>query len=284
MIDTIKNTLNIVTDSLNKKSLSPRLDAELLLGKVFEKNRAWLYAHDDEPLNSQQQELIIKFLNRRLTGEPIAYLLEEKEFWNLTLAVNHAVLVPRPETEHMVEWVLELPSFQRKFEHSVLDLGVGSGALALALGVEKPDWAIDAVDISKAALCVAQQNAERHQIKNVMFYCSDWFQSLPEKKYDLIVSNPPYIAEGDPHLNELTYEPRLALTAGHTGLEAITEIIKKSTAFLQLGGYIAIEHGYDQAEAVRACFETCGFQDIRLHTDLAQLPRFTTARYQCKTV
>ncbi len=278
MFHSVQDSLKTLTDSLNEKSSSPRLDAELLLGKILEKNRAWLYAHGDAALDQQQKNLLLNFLNRRLAGEPIAYLLEQKEFWNLSFTVNPAVLVPRPETEHIIEWILEC--FTISHPYNVLDLGVGSGALALALAVEKPDWAIDAVDISNAALHVAQQNASLHQIKNVMFYCSDWFQSLPEKKYDLIVSNPPYIAEDDPHLNDLTYEPRLALAAGHTGLEAITEIIKKSPAFLQPEGYIAIEHGYDQAEAVSTCFKTHGFQDITLHTDLAHLPRFTTARHK----
>lgn len=279
MLSNVQNTLESLTQALKEKSTTPRLDAELLLAKIIEKPRAWLYAHNEAILNPKQKSLLENFLTRRLLGEPIAYLLEEKEFWSLSLKVNSAVLVPRPETEHMVEWVLE--HFLPENVLSVLDLGTGSGALSLAIASEFPNWSIDAVDVSPEALKIAEENAYAHHLKNIKFYLSDWYGALPAKKYALILSNPPYIPANDPHLTELTHEPLLALQSGNSGLAAIQTIIKQAPAFLQAGGYLAIEHGYNQGKTVQELFSQYGFIDITLHTDLAHLPRFTTARYLC---
>jgi release factor glutamine methyltransferase len=275
----VKGKLQYVAESLQYHSSTPKLDAELLLAKAIDQSRAWLYAHWEYELTSEQQSLLENLLSRRRQGEPMAYLLEEKEFWSLKLAVNPAVLIPRPETEHLIEWILA--QFTDETLKQVLDLGTGSGALALAIASEFPNCCVDAVDISAAALKVAKENAAHHQLHNIAFYQGNWCQALPPKKYSLIVSNPPYIAAQDPHLAELTYEPLVALEGGSSGLEAIQIIVQEAPLFLKSGGYLVLEQGYDQSDKVREIFIKRGFTDITLHTDLAELPRFTTAKWIC---
>ena len=190
--------------------------------------------------------------------------------------MNTDVLVPRPETEHLVEWVLE--NFSTETPRKIVDLGTGSGAIALALALERPLWQIEAVDQSLAALNVAQKNAAHHQLTAVKFYPSDWCIGLASKDYSLILSNPPYIAANDPHLLKLSHEPQRALSSGTDGLDAIRFIISQAPEYLATGGYLALEHGYDQKDAIIHLLQDRGYDDIQSHLDLAEHPRFITAR------
>ena len=227
-----------------------RLDAELLLCYVLNKNRAYLFTYPERPLTEQQQADYQKLISQRSQGSPIAYLTGEREFWSLSLKVNEHTLIPRHDTERLVELALELipdtPATQ------VLDLGTGSGAIALAIAKERPHWQITAVDRSKGALLMAEQNAKNLNIANVSFYHSDWFAALTGSRYDAILANPPYIAAHDPHLQQgdVVFEPITALVSGQDGLADLHYIIKHSPAYLKAKGLLLLEHGYDQKHAV----------------------------------
>lgn len=264
----------LITRELATVSDSPRLDAELLVAAVLQKNRAWLLTYPEQLLTTEQQNQLADFVIRRARGEPIAYILGYKEFWGLKFKVNADVLIPRPETEHVVEWILQ------QFGDSplrVADLGAGSGAIATALAVERPQWQIDATDNSPDSLTIAQQNAESHHVSNVHFHLGDWTAALPCRQYDLIVSNPPYIAEQDPHLSVLNFEPQSALCSGMDGLDAIRTIVNTAADFLAPAGYLILEHGYDQAPAVTKLLQQQKFIRIQTHHDLSHHPRFVTA-------
>lgn len=272
----VNDLIKLLTQKLAAISDTPRLDSELLIAHVLQKNRTWLFTYPEYELTEIQQQRLQQDLERRLQGEPMAYILGYKEFWGLELKVDPKVLIPRPETEQLVDWILT------QFEHSALhvaDLGVGSGTIAIALAVERPAWTIDATDYSADALAAAKENAQRYQISNIHFYSGNWFAALPQKKYDLIVSNPPYIAEQDVHLSALSYEPSSALCAGADGLHAIRTIVKPAPDYLVDSGYLVLEHGYDQADAVTELLKQRGFTDIQSHRDLAHQPRFVTARW-----
>jgi len=271
----IHDTIKLLTQKLATVSDTPRLESELLIANVLQTTRTWLFTYPEQALTATQQQQLWNDLERRLRGEPMAYILGYQEFWGLKLKVDANVLIPRPETEHLIEWILA------HCEHSplrVADLGTGSGAIAIALASERPEWSIDATDHSPTALAIAQQNAANHQVKNVHFYLGNWCDALPPKQYDLIVSNPPYIADQDPHLSALIYEPRSALSAGVDGLNAIRTIIEQAPDFLAENGYLILEHGYDQAAMVTKLLQHQHFTDIQIHTDLAHHPRFATAR------
>lgn len=270
----INEAIKLITQKLAVASDTPRLDGELLIAKVLQQNRAWVLAYPEQELTHEQQNQLRELTDRRTRGEPMAYLLGYQEFWGLKFKVDENVLIPRPETEHLVEWILA------RFGHPALrvaDLGTGSGAIAIALAVERPEWWIDTVDSSAAALKIAQHNALDQQVNTVHFYLGNWCDALPQKPYDLIVSNPPYIAEQDPHLSALSYEPRSALSDGADGLEAIRSIIKSAPHYLARSGYLVLEHGYDQAVAVVKLLQQQNFSDIQNHCDLAHQPRFVTA-------
>ena len=272
----IHDTLKLLTQKLTVVSSTPQLDSELLTANVLQKNRAWLFTYPEQALTTTQQQQLWHDLERRLRGEPIAYILGYKEFWGLKLKVDANVLIPRPETEHLVEWILT------HYQHSpmrIADLGTGSGAIAIALASERALWSIDATDHSAAALAIAQQNVADHQISNVHFYLGNWCAALPQRQYDLIVSNPPYIADHDPHLSALSYEPHSALCSGADGLNAIRIIIKTAPHYLTESGYLILEHGYDQAQTIAELLKQHGFTNIQNHRDLAHQPRFVTARY-----
>ncbi len=275
---TLKDTLDQTVKKLTATSSTPRLDAELLIASILQRSRSWLLAHFDEILTSDQLQTLDELVSRRAAREPMAYLLGVQEFWGLKFNINPDVLVPRPETEHIIEWVLaRFPEMQSL---SVADLGTGSGAIALALAFERPLWRIEATDHSAAAIEVAQKNAAQLELSNVQFHLGNWCQALPPaQKYALIVSNPPYIPEEDPHLELLTHEPIQALSAGADGLDAIHEIIIQAPSYLTSPGYLVLEHGYDQATKVTKLLRQYAFTDIQSHRDLAQQPRFVTAMY-----
>lgn len=277
-ISTINEAINQVTQQLAVISDTPRLDAELLLALILQKPRPWLFMHLEHALTSEQQQQIHHLTQRRANAEPMAYILGHKEFWGLKFKITADVLVPRPETEHIVEWVLA--NFPEQSSLQIADLGTGSGAIALSLAVERPVWRIDATDQSLAVLAIAKQNAAHHQLENVNFFIGDWCKALPQKNYAVLISNPPYIAENDPHLKQLTHEPTIALCAGEDGLTAIREIIAQAPEYLAKPGYLILEHGYDQAPAVIKLLKQQGFTDVQSHYDLAHHPRFVTARYQ----
>ncbi|MBA3624798.1 MAG: peptide chain release factor N(5)-glutamine methyltransferase, partial [Methylibium sp.] len=252
-----------------------RLDAQALLSAVLRQPRAWLLAHDEAALEGEAQTRFQALLERRAQGEPLAYLLGAKEFFGLPLAVTPDVLVPRPDTETLVEWALELlPADSRA---RVADLGTGSGAIALALARRRPLARITAVDVSAAALAVARGNGERLGLA-VQWLQSDWFEALAGRRFELIVSNPPYVAEGDTHLEALSHEPRQALTAGTDGLDAIRRIAAQAPARLEPGGWLLLEHGFEQADAVAGLLAKAGFRDIAMRRDLGGRPRCTGGR------
>ncbi|MEW6703822.1 MAG: peptide chain release factor N(5)-glutamine methyltransferase [Pseudomonadota bacterium] len=248
-----------------------RLDAQLLLARLLARPRAWLLAHDDAPLAAEQAAAYRQLLQRRAAGEPLAYLVGEREFHGLSLQVTPAVLVPRPDTETLVDWAMELLApggpLAAVPAPQVLDLGTGSGAIALALKHRCPRAVVQALDASEAALAVARDNARRLQL-DVSFVHSDWWGSVPPHSLDLAVSNPPYIAESDPHLAELTHEPLAALTPGGDGLGALERLIAGAPAHLRAPGWLLLEHGHDQGAAVRKRLVAQGFTNVSTRLDI----------------
>lgn len=266
-----------IIESLSAISDSPREDAELLLMAALSKSRTALITALNEKPSDDEAKQIEAVLARRKKGEPIAYILGHQAFWTMDLTVTRDTLIPRPETECLVDWILT--EYKTSSELQIADLGTGSGAIALALAREKPEWQIDAVDESYEALAVARQNALKYGLKNVAFYPGDWCGGLPNKKYDVIVSNPPYIAPGDSHLPRLQFEPQTALVSEQKGLHDIDIIAHQAKDFLKPGGALVIEHGFDQAADVKNIFEKNNFLQIKLHRDLSDNPRFLTGLY-----
>jgi release factor glutamine methyltransferase len=258
----------------------PRLDVQWLLAHLLQRPRAWLVAHDDEPLAEAQAERLRAMIARRAAGEPLVYVTGETEFRGLRLAVTPDVLVPRPETEVLVEWALaHLPA---QAAVAVADLGTGSGAIALALKRERPLARIVASDASEAALCVARENARALGL-DVRFLCGDWWAPFAGQRLGLAVSNPPYVAGADPHLDALDHEPWMALTPGGDGLAALREVVRGAPACLQRGAWLLLEHGHDQADAVRDLLADAGFGAVQTRLDLAGLPRCTGAEWKGAT-
>ena len=256
------------------------VDANALLAHVLGVDRAWLIAHAIDPLPRERADAFFALAKRRRDGEPVAYLTGTREFRGLRLAVSPAVLVPRPETETLVEVALErLP---RDRDLRVLDLGTGSGAIALAIADERPRARVVATDVSTAAIEIAQGNAARLGLANVEFRRGDWYAALEpaDGPFDLIGANPPYVAAGDPHLDQgdLPHEPAVALSPGGDGLDALRAIVTGATSRLVAGGSLVVEHGYDQADEVRALFEAAGFEVVASRRDLAGIPRVTAGR------
>ena len=254
-----------------------RIDAQLLhlfaLG-CGSHERAWLLAHDTDELDAPTLERLEALLQRRAAGEPLAYITGRKEFFGLPLHIDARVLDPRPDTETLVEWALELMPENTPCE--VIDLGTGSGAIALALQHQRPLSRVSAVDASLDALRVAEANALRLQLP-VRFIQSHWLRDVTGT-FDLIVSNPPYIRADDPHLAALTHEPLQALASGPDGLDDIRMIIEQAPARLKRGGWLLLEHGYDQAEAVRTLFTAAGWQNTKSRRDLGGIERCTGAQ------
>ena len=256
-------------------------DAELLLLHCLERGeRSWLIAHDQDELPRDVSDTFSRMSAERLKGVPLAYLLGHREFWSLKLKVTRDVLIPRPETELLVEWALEL-TLRYTFE-SMLDLGTGSGAIALAVQYDLPDLSVTASDVSEAALGVARENATSLGLP-LEFVQSSWFDALQQRRWPLIVSNPPYVAADDAHLTkgDLRFEPHMALTDGEDGLSSIREITSSAPNYLDAGGWLLIEHGYDQAAGVQSIFELNGFSKVSLRHDLEGRPRATGGCWQC---
>ncbi len=250
----------------------PPLEARMLLERALEKTRAWLIAHADEAAGADAERAFAALVERRGKGEPIAYILGEREFYGLELGVTPAVLIPRPETELLVE--LALARIPENTAMRVLDLGTGSGAIAVVLAKQRPQARLTAVDLDYPALSVARANAKRHGV-SVRFFCGDWFGALSGEVFDLIVANPPYVAAADPHLaaGDLRFEPQRALLGGADGLDCIRAIVAKAGAHLQAGAWLLFEHGYDQAEACRALLQAQGYAEVQSWPDLAGIPR-----------
>lgn len=258
---------------------TPRLDAELLLAAALERPRSYLHAWPERAAEPEPAARFAAGLARRLTGEPVAYLLGRREFWSLALEVTPDTLIPRPETEVLVERALaRLPDDQPL---DIADLGTGSGAIALALAVERPLARIIATDCSPVALDVARRNAQRLNIGNVEFRQGDWCAPLAGERFDLIAANPPYVATTDPRWREgaLRFEPPAALVSGADGLDALRAIIDQAPADLRPGGWLVLEHGYDQGERVPALLRERGFEAVSDDHDAAGLPRISSGRW-----
>ena len=260
-----------------------RLDAQLLLGHLLQRSRAWLIAHDDAPLPPALAQAFGAWCRRRADGEPLAYLTGEREFHGLMLQVTPDVLVPRPDTELLVDWALALLPTLAAARPRVLDLGTGSGAIALALAHHHPAAQVTATDLSPAALAVAGANAARLGL-TLETATGPWWQALaPGRRWDLVLSNPPYIAGGDPHLPALRHEPTLALTPGGDGLDALRDIIAGAPTRLAEGGWLLLEHGWDQAGAVADLLAASGFVDVATRTDIEARPRCTGGRWPVRS-
>lgn len=250
-----------------------RVDAYMLLQYVLDATHTYLLTHSDQMLTEQQSEEFRHLVKRRIEGVPVAYLTGERAFYDLTFKVNEAVLIPRPETELLIDLALQLISPDRPCR--VLDLGTGSGAIAITIAKHRPQSHVTAVDVSPAAMTVCQSNAQNLQIHNLQLIEGSWFDELSGERFDLIVSNPPYVVHGDPHLQQgdLRFEPQMALSAGSDGLSCINHIIDKAPDHLVENGWLLLEHGYDQASACRQLLQNRDFSNICSHPDLAGIMR-----------
>ncbi len=261
-------------------SPTARLDAELLLAAALGKSRSYLHTWPEKIVSSEAALAFADFLQRRREGEPVAYILGQQGFWKLDLEVAPHTLIPRPDTELLVEAALELlPATPA----AVLDLGTGSGAIALALASERPAWRLTAVDRVPEAVALAERNRQRLGLDNATVLGSHWFSALEGQRFQLIISNPPYIASTDPHLaqGDVRFEPASALVAGTDGLDDLRLIIAQAPAHLEAGGWLMLEHGYDQAEAVRELLSAQGFGEVHSRTDLGGHQRISLGRLSC---
>ncbi len=281
MID-IQSALLNTTNSLSEISETALLDAEVLLSHALAKPRSHLRAWPEKILTEQEYSYFTDLTNQRQQGKPIAYVLSSREFWSRDFKVTEDTLIPRPDTELLIELSLSLLA---NIPHAnIIDLGTGSGIIAITLAAEQADLAVTATDFSQAALEIAKENAATHQTNHIDFIHSDWFKNVRPQTFDLIVSNPPYIANNDSHLfqGDVRFEPITALTAGNDGLSDIKDICHHSRRYLSNKGTLLIEHGYDQQAAAQEIFSHFGYHSIKTHHDLSGNPRVTTGKWQKK--
>lgn len=267
-----------LSSALTLDSSTARIEVQCLLQHVLKVPRAYLLAHPEYSLNTEEFNRYHDLLQRRLGGEPVAYILGEREFFGLNLKVNGATLIPRPDTELLVE--LALQRIPVSGAARVLDMGTGSGAIALAIAHERPQAHVLASDASPGALAVAQENARQLRLANVSFVQSNWFAQIAEQRFDLIVSNPPYIASADPHLSrgDVRFEPVSALASGPDGLDDIRHIVSHAQAYLQPGCWLLLEHGYDQAVQARTLMQQSGYREVFSACDLSGIERVSGGR------
>jgi release factor glutamine methyltransferase len=277
-MSSIKNLLTDAAQTLSNNSDSPLLDAEVLLGFVLAKPRTYLRAWCDNTLTEQQVAAFTTLLKQRQQGTPIAYLTGTREFWSRDFIVSPDVLIPRPDTELLIE--LSLALIPKNGAVRLIDLGTGSGIIAVTLAAECPNAQVIAVDASLAALNIARQNATHHQLGNIEFYQSDWFTAVPQSQFDLVISNPPYIAADDEHLQQgdVRFEPKTALIADQQGLSDIQLIADKARCYLKAQGHLLIEHGYNQAAQVQGIFNALAYEDVQSYQDLSGQFRVTYGR------
>lgn len=257
---------------------SARLDLELLLCDALDRDRAWLYTWPEKTLTVSQRERFEQTLMRRAAGEPLAHILGQREFWSLSLEVNVSTLIPRPDTEVLVETTLTCLAEQADQPQRILDLGTGTGAVALALASERPGWAVQGVDCSTEAVALAQRNGARLGLANAQFIVSDWFSAIsPSRDFHAIVANPPYIASDDPHLEQgdVRFEPRSALVADEAGLAALRHIAQTARSYLAPGGWLLLEHGWQQGAAVRQLLNGLGYHSVATRRDYGDQERVT---------
>jgi release factor glutamine methyltransferase len=257
----------------------PRLDAEVLLAHLLQVSRAYLHAWSDRELTLAEYEAFFALVQQSIDGQPTAYLTGHREFWSLNLLITPAALIPRPETELLVELALKVLPNQDSL--SIVDLGTGSGAIALSLAKERPNWIIYATDNFPDVIALAIENARRLRLTNIFFHQGFWCQALPEQQFHAIISNPPYIAKDDPHCNHSVakFEPHSALFAEDNGLADIHCIIQQARHYLVADGYLLIEHGFQQAADVRGLFIAAGYNNVDSYQDLSGLDRVTMAQY-----
>lgn len=255
---------------------TPQLDVEVLLSHVTGKDRAYFMTWPERTLTRVQKAQFEDLVAGRISGKPIAYLTGVKEFWSLTLKTSPETLIPRPDTEILVETLLNLSS-ELPDDATILDLGTGTGAIALAIACEKRDWKVTGVDVAETCVALAKENQQQNDIQNCQFFRSSWFTDIPPQHFNVIVSNPPYIDECDPHLTEgdVRFEPRRALVAADHGLADICHIIEHSRHYLPVNGWLLLEHGYNQATNVQEIFDLHGFNKIETIADYGQQPRVT---------
>ncbi|WP_350283205.1 peptide chain release factor N(5)-glutamine methyltransferase [Nitrosomonas sp.] len=257
-----------------------RVDTRWILQSILNTDAAFLIAHSEQLLSTDQLACFRQMIARRIAGEPVAYLTGERGFYDLVFEVTPDVLIPRPETELLVEMALSKIPSDRKC--NILDLGTGSGAIAITLARHRSDACVTAVDFSPGAMAVARRNARMHAVKNIVFVEADWFSGFIREKFDVIVANPPYIAEGDPHLKQgdLRFEPLIALAARDNGLDCIRTIITQAPDYLEPSGWLMLEHGYDQADVCRELLDTAGFTCLFTRPDIAGTDRVTGGQYE----
>jgi len=278
----IQSSLSEACKKLTEVSDSAELDAEVLLCHILNKPRSHLRAWPEKQLQAEQLEQFFQLIRQRRQGTPIAYLTGNREFWSRDFKVTPAVLIPRPDTELIIELSLDL--LHSISNPRIIDLGTGSGIIAITLAAERADLDVIATDFSLDALAIAKQNALNHQIQNIEFIHSCWFNDVPPAKFDLVISNPPYIAANDPHLSEgdVRFEPSSALIAEDQGLKDIRTITENARRYLNKNASLLIEHGYDQPTEVQAIFKAFNYINIKTHQDLSANPRVTTAQWNAE--
>ena len=276
-IKTIGDAIAFGVAQLNEVSESPIQDIEVLLCDVLKCSRTRLFTSPDSPVSESECQRFTEFVAQRKTGKPVSYIIGHQDFWSLSLEVNESTLIPRPETELLVEQVLALSLSDKA---KILDLGTGTGAIALSIAKEKPCWTLTGSDRIAEAVALAQRNQIRNDISNATFLVSSWFDALHSQSFDVIVSNPPYVETNSEYLKkgDLRFEPLSALASGGDGLDDIRIIIANATGYLENGGWLLLEHGFQQAAAIRALFKAAGFSQVLTVKDYAGLDRITLGR------